>query len=232
MSNGDRVTKKKLIFKTKDDALKKPVSLVLTFWDAADAKKNKNQKAVAWRVVRFPTSKSAAARLTYRNQYCFIHPQVNSGNYIYPSVHNFLNIGEQTSLVEDPQSGDITFTGNTPGEKGVVRIDNKTRTIQDIAIGMGSNTEKEPSIIAWYTNVAVDQMVSFTPLSKLYCYVVDAYDRGLFMGDIGTKPAQIIDLPTLPPETIWYLTVIGTTGQYTLTSEEPDDDRGGDIDHQ
>ena len=82
------------------------------------------------------------------------------------------------------------------------------------------------------TTCRVDQIISFKPLNKLYCYVVDNYDKGIFMPEMENKPIQTLDLMTLPPETTWYLTVDGSTGQYSLTNVEPDGEAGHDSDHQ
>ncbi|CAG7849725.1 SubName: Full=Uncharacterized protein {ECO:0000313/EMBL:CCA71572.1} [Serendipita indica DSM 11827] len=225
------IVKKRLIFKAKEGAIPNPIDILLTFCDVDDVKfKRDGAKLVAWKVIKFPAQRSASARVTYRREFCFIHPQVNTGNIIFPSTNIPLKLGEQTSLIDETGTGDAEFAKSTNfTDKTSIRVENKTTVMQDIAVGMSQGHATEPDIIYWYEDVGVDQFRVFKPLTVLFPYAVPNYDKGVLATQgLPDKPMDPIDLLSLKPETTWYLTYEGSGGTYKLTMTEPLDEEDRD----
>ncbi|KAG8833292.1 hypothetical protein FRC18_003876 [Serendipita sp. 400] len=209
---------KTLVIKTKANTVPKAVSLMLTF-DKIPGLLNE-QQSVCWKVVKFPAAQEMSVAVTYKSQLCFVHPQISAGNIISASTTKNINVGEQTDLIVDKDSGVSMFTNPKPGRTGeneIIRCENKTGGIRDLSIGLRDSPDADPGIALYFPGVGTDSSVAarFTPV--LRGFVTSNYvESEIIRGEIESGEVLHQNLASLADKTVWYLQWDGTTGQYSL----------------
>lgn len=146
-------------------------------------------------------------KASYTSQLAFLKTQVEDGSIIDAATCVNINEGEKTILTQDDEEV-FHFSEPVPCEEGFMEAENKTGSVQDLAIGFVSPGELFPTPAHYYNDLgdgSTAVAATFTP--KLRAYITSDYqESAILRSAIHTPCIFEYDLASLAENTTWNLT--------------------------
>ncbi|KAG8778519.1 hypothetical protein FRC15_010746 [Serendipita sp. 397] len=212
-----------------------PARLLFTLQEARED--NFGSHPVVWQTLSFiPGSKFVLKAAMIYLQYCGIdnppRPIIYVNRFAFSRVEleNDVIVKTQSSqevmygwevAIEKNDKGEYVFTAPAQGDSDVVRVRNKSGTLEHLTLSTLSNPipESEPSPIFYWDMVGTDSSVGLRRFSPtLYAYVSPLHQENEVLK--GKIEPQLInwkqDLKALPLVSSWTLTFNPTEQKFTL----------------
>lgn len=203
--------------------LGREVTLLLTFDSQDMTGIYVDYYPTAWRVSTFGPSGPYAMAATYENQLSFVKPQVVDNVIVNASTWIDINLGQQTTLTEEP-SGPFVFSPPVTSSSVAsqdIRAVNGTDVAQSLSIAFDTGKTYPPPSLLYFPGIGAGYNVTaeFTP--TLRAYIVEDYQENeILRGAIQSAVIWKQDLAAISETTSWTLAYNPNTGTYSITGDQ------------
>ncbi|KAG2350068.1 hypothetical protein BDR05DRAFT_1055593 [Suillus weaverae] len=183
---------------------------------------------VVWKVFTFPKKGSCKFEVTYTNDLAFAEADITDGNLVKTYATFQLKPGQQTTLVLEDDSDDLSYSPPVDDTNGYLTAENKTGLVQDLAFGFFTPsitqqillpTRPAPALFFKEVQNGSNATAQWKPILRVYLES-DYRETEVLVDAINSTAIWEQDLHPLFRNTTFNLERDTKTGRCTLTKSQ------------